>query len=138
MFTVIVGFDGSGKSSTLRPLGRRYSVIPSTLGPLRIAETGIGGPSFTAKAACCGACEDGGEGGRFAGSWAGSPFGAEVADSGGFPGCVPGGCAGGAGSAFRGALAASSCFAGAAGGRASCASAEGASKRRGMQSTKPA
>src|SRR6478735_6659148 len=31
MFTVIVGFDGSGKSSTLRPLGRRYSVIPSTV-----------------------------------------------------------------------------------------------------------
>jgi hypothetical protein len=29
-FTVIVGFDGSGKSSTLRPFARRYSVIPST------------------------------------------------------------------------------------------------------------
>src|SRR5690242_3700516 len=31
MFTVIVGFDASGKSSTLSPLGRRYSVIPSTV-----------------------------------------------------------------------------------------------------------
>src|SRR5689334_7431173 len=31
MFTVTVGFDWSGKSSTLRPLGRRYSVMPSTV-----------------------------------------------------------------------------------------------------------
>src|SRR5438105_10819904 len=31
MFTVTVGFDGSGKSSTLRPLGKRYSVMPSAV-----------------------------------------------------------------------------------------------------------
>src|SRR5258706_15484884 len=31
MFTVMVGFEGSGKSSTLRPLARRYSVMPSTV-----------------------------------------------------------------------------------------------------------
>src|SRR3982751_3894695 len=31
MFTVIVGFDWSGNSSTCRPLARRYSVMPSTL-----------------------------------------------------------------------------------------------------------
>src|SRR5262245_20991761 len=31
MLIVIVGFDASGKSSTLRPLGRRYSVMPSTV-----------------------------------------------------------------------------------------------------------
>src|SRR5262247_1315243 len=30
MFTVIVGLVGSGNSSTLRPFGMRYSVIPST------------------------------------------------------------------------------------------------------------
>ena len=30
MFTVVVGFDGSGKSSTRSPLGSEYSVIPST------------------------------------------------------------------------------------------------------------
>src|SRR6185369_11595937 len=30
MFTVTVAFDVSGYSSTLRPLSRRYSVIPST------------------------------------------------------------------------------------------------------------
>src|SRR5579859_5446660 len=114
MFTVIVGFEGSGKSSTLRPFGSRYSVMPSTLGPLRIAETGIAGPSFTSKAAFCGACDDGGDGARFAGPCAGSPFGAEVADSGAFAACVPGGCAGGVGSPLPGAAGAS-CFAGAAG-----------------------
>src|SRR5688572_3341156 len=30
MLTVIVGLDGSGNISTRRPLGRRYSVMPST------------------------------------------------------------------------------------------------------------
>ena len=30
MFTVIVGFDWSGKSSTCRPFASRYSVMPST------------------------------------------------------------------------------------------------------------
>src|SRR5436853_153143 len=30
MLTVIVGFDGSGKSTTRRPFASRYSVIPST------------------------------------------------------------------------------------------------------------
>src|SRR5688572_12692997 len=30
MLTVIVGLDGSGKSSTLSPLGNWYSVMPST------------------------------------------------------------------------------------------------------------
>src|SRR5690606_9226608 len=34
MFTVTVGLDGSGKSSTRRPLGRLYSVMPSTVAPL--------------------------------------------------------------------------------------------------------
>ena len=30
MFTVMVGLEPSGKRSTVRPLARRYSVIPST------------------------------------------------------------------------------------------------------------
>jgi hypothetical protein len=30
MFTVMVCFDGSGNSSTRRPLASRYSVMPST------------------------------------------------------------------------------------------------------------
>src|SRR5438045_8335318 len=30
MLTVTVGFEASGKSSALRPLGSRYSVMPST------------------------------------------------------------------------------------------------------------
>ena len=30
MFTVMVGFDWSGKSRNLRPYGSRYSVMPST------------------------------------------------------------------------------------------------------------
>ena len=46
MLTVTVGFEASGKSSTLRPLGRRYSVMPSAVVILRMAETGMGGPSF--------------------------------------------------------------------------------------------
>jgi thymidylate kinase len=30
IFTVIVDFEGSGKTSSLNPLSNRYSVIPST------------------------------------------------------------------------------------------------------------
>ena len=30
-FTVVVGFESSGASSTCSPLGRAYSVMPSTL-----------------------------------------------------------------------------------------------------------
>src|SRR5690242_156425 len=33
MFTVVCGFDLSGKSRTRSPLGSRYSVMPSTLTP---------------------------------------------------------------------------------------------------------
>ena len=40
MLTVMVGFDGSGNSRNRRPLGRLYSVMPSTLGPL-MARHGI-------------------------------------------------------------------------------------------------
>src|SRR6185437_15368046 len=98
MFTVIVGLDASGKSRTLRPLGRRYSVMPSTLVTLRIAETGIGAPSFTANAARCGSLDDGGDGGRFAPSGgAASPLGAGAVDCGGLADSVPGGVAGGVG-----------------------------------------
>ncbi len=46
MLTVTVGFEASGKSSTCRPLGRWYSVMPSTVVTLRMAATGIGGPSL--------------------------------------------------------------------------------------------
>jgi hypothetical protein len=46
MFTVIVGLDASGKSSTRSPLGSRYSVMPSTAATFAIADTGIGLPSF--------------------------------------------------------------------------------------------
>ena len=34
MLTVMVGFDGSGNSRNRRPLGRLYSVMPSTRRPL--------------------------------------------------------------------------------------------------------
>ena len=49
MFTVTVGFDTSGKSSTLRPLARRYSVIPSTVAPF----TGPAGVTFGTGLAAC-------------------------------------------------------------------------------------
>src|SRR5436190_6583817 len=47
MFTVIVGFEGSGKSRTLKPFARRYSVMPSTdvtfVTPAGSAEAAEGG-----------------------------------------------------------------------------------------------
>src|SRR5689334_753501 len=44
MLTVIVCFDGSGKSSTRRPLSSRYSVMPSTV----VTLTGEAGPDAAA------------------------------------------------------------------------------------------
>src|SRR5271154_2968794 len=45
MFTVVVAFDGSGKSSTLRPLdSTRYSVMPSTEVTLVIPRGNFGAP----------------------------------------------------------------------------------------------
>src|SRR6185295_19658734 len=41
----MVGLEASGKKSTCRPLGRRYSVMPST------AVTFVGGPDATLPAA---------------------------------------------------------------------------------------
>src|SRR3954471_21969816 len=48
MLTVTVGLVLSGKSSTLRPLGRRYSVMPSTAWTFLMALTAIALPSFGA------------------------------------------------------------------------------------------
>src|SRR3954471_12501772 len=48
MLTVTVGLVLSGKRSTWRPLGRRYSVMPSTVWTFLMAVTEIGLPSFGA------------------------------------------------------------------------------------------
>src|SRR5512142_458320 len=107
MFTVMVRFDASGKRSNLSPLGRRYSVMPSTAATLRIAETGMGGPSFTANAARCGSFDEGGDRVRAVLGDGASPFGAAGADSGAVPGgaagALPGACGGWTGDALAGA-----------------------------------
>src|SRR5580765_847809 len=56
MLTVMVGFDGSGNSRNRRPLGRLYSVMPSTVGPLvaRGGAAGALGAGFAAGGACWG------------------------------------------------------------------------------------
>src|SRR5690242_5563098 len=46
MFTVAVCFEASGKSSTRRPLPRRYSVIPSTVAPRTGAAPFAGAAAF--------------------------------------------------------------------------------------------
>ncbi len=57
MLTVIVGFDGSGNSSTCRPLASRYSVMPSTEAPCGNAgrQGGLGDRGDDAK---CGSYEE--------------------------------------------------------------------------------
>src|SRR5438045_1424797 len=67
MFTVIVGFEGSGKSRTLKPFARRYSVMPSTdvtfVTPAGNAEAAEGGAvrvfGVAAGLASCAAAERG-------------------------------------------------------------------------------
>src|SRR5688572_28028954 len=97
MLTVIVGFDWSGKSSTLSPLGSLYSVMPST----SVTLVGVV-PTFTP-----GSCFGGGPrlaaaalftpGGGAFGSAAGDTFGgAAGAETGGAGCCVPGGAVGAA------------------------------------------
>src|SRR5258708_33157440 len=53
MLTVMVGFDGSGNSSTLRPLARRYSVMPSTV-VTRVTPAGNWAPAFAGVTAGAG------------------------------------------------------------------------------------
>lgn len=97
MFTVMVGFDGSGKRRILRPFGKRYSVMPSTSRTFVIF-CAAGDLSYTvvhARCRCPAALALRGVGG-FTGSVGALPFGgAAGTDSGGWCGCVPGGIAGG-------------------------------------------
>src|SRR6185436_2532444 len=69
MFTVTVGFEGSGKSRNLSPFARRYSVMPSTA-VTRVTPAG----RVTAAGALAGAAA-GAFGGALAGAavgWAGA------------------------------------------------------------------
>src|SRR5438552_2911481 len=89
MFTVMVGFEGSGKSSTCRPLGRRYSVMPST-SPIFLSNPAAWAGAFaTAAGLFDSALAPGAAGGAFAGA-GGVAFG-------GAGGVVPGGATGGEG-----------------------------------------
>src|SRR5512141_1733245 len=118
MLTVTVGFDGSGKSSTRRPLARRYSVMPST----SVAFTGfapMAGAGALPFAAGAGRASPSPflprPGAGLAGA-AGSTLGGAVGtdSGGGVPGFVPGPVVGSAG--FFGSSAGRLCVAGAAGG----------------------
>src|SRR4051794_17427487 len=48
MFTVVVGLDASGASSTRRPFCKRYSVMPST-DVTRVMPLGSAGPDWAAS-----------------------------------------------------------------------------------------
>src|SRR4051794_12539356 len=122
MLTVTVGLVLSGKSSTLRPLGRRYSVMPSTSFTFLMALTGIALPSLGAWGMGFRATLEGGvmtrwpsapgassagaapAGGGSLGCAGGLPLGgAAGVDSGGCWGGTPGGVAGGVSPVARGA-----------------------------------
>src|SRR3954471_5550402 len=103
MLTVTVGLVLSGKSSTLRPLGRRYSVMPSTTFTFLMVLTGIALPSLGALGMGLRATLEGGVMTRWPSAPGASSAGAAPAGGGSF-GCAGGVALGGAaGGGFGGA-----------------------------------
>src|SRR5438046_1580162 len=100
----MVGFEGSGNSSTLRPLASRYSVMPSTL-VMRVIPAGTPSPlgegwgegRTEGNWAAGGAGTTVGRAGGASRGWgAGGVLGGEAGtDSGGRVGLVPGATTGG-------------------------------------------
>src|SRR5687767_12352069 len=105
MLTVMVGFEGSGKSRTLSPLGRRYSEMPSTSATLTGMEPtvrpAVGGGRRSGLPMGVTVPVLGGAGGAARGAVAGAALGVAVGvDSGG---------GGGAGAGFFGSAGCGGC-----------------------------